>query len=55
MEAPLPLLEVEGDVPLYEAPKTLFPDQVFQKFEVGVTVLGIEVLYNFVDWHTHNP
>ena len=55
VEAPQPLLEVEGDVPFYEPPKTPFPDQVFQKFEVGLTGLGIEVLDNDVDWHTHNP
>ena len=43
VEAPHPLLEVEGDVPFYEPPKTPFPDQVFRKFEVGLTGLGIEV------------
>ena len=55
VEVPLPLLEVEGDVPFYEPPKTPFPDQVFRKFEVGLTGLGIEVLDNVVDWHAHNP
>ena len=55
VEAPQPLLEVEGDVPFYEPPKTPFPDQVFRKFEVGLTGLGIEVLDNVVDWHAHNP
>ena len=49
VEAPQPLLEVEGDVPFYEPPKTPFPDQVFWKFEVGLTGLGIEVLDNVVD------
>ena len=55
MEAPQPLLEVEGDVPFYEPPETPFPDQVFWKFEVGLTGLWIEVLDNVVDWHAHNP
>ena len=55
VEAPQPLLEVEGDVSFYEPPKTPFPDQVFRKFEVGLTGLGIEVLDNVVDWHAHNP
>ena len=55
MEAPQPLLEVEGDVPFYEPPKTPFLDQVFRKIEVGLTGLGIEVLDNVVDWHAHNP
>ena len=49
VEAPTPLLEVEGDVPIYEPPKTPFPDQVFRKFEVGLTGLGIEVLDNVVN------
>ena len=35
VETPQPLLEVEGDVPFYEPPKTPFPDLVFGKFEVG--------------------
>ena len=55
VEASQPLLEVEGDVPFYEPPKTPFPDQVFQKVEVGLTGLGIEVLVNVVNWHAHNP
>ena len=55
VEAPQPLLEVEGDVSFYEPPKTPFTDQVFRKFEVGLTGLGIEVLDNVVDWHAHNP
>ena len=55
VEAPQPLLEVEGDVPFYEPPKSPFVDQVFQQFEVGLTGLGIEVLDNVVDWHAHNP
>ena len=55
VEAPQPLLEVEGDVPFYEPPKNPFPDQVFRKFEVGLTGLGIEVLYKVVGWHAHNP
>ena len=54
VETPQPLLEVEGDVPFYEPPKTLFPDQVFRKFEVELTGFGIEVLDNVVDWHAHN-
>ena len=53
VETPQPLLEVEGDVPFYEPPKTPFPDQVFRIFEVGLTGLGIEVLDNVVDWHAH--
>jgi len=55
VEAPQPLLEVEGDVSFYEPAKNPFPDQVFRKFEVGLTVLRIEVLDNVVDWHAHNP
>ena len=54
MEAPQSLLEVEDDVTFYEPPKTPFPDQVFRKFEVGLTVLRIEVLDNVVDWYAHN-
>ena len=34
VEAPQPLLEVEGDVPFYEPPKTPFPDQVFRKLKL---------------------
>ena len=55
VEAPHLLLKVEGNVPFYEPPKTPFPDQVFRKFEVELTGLGIEVLANVVDWQTHNP
>ena len=55
VEAPKSLLEVEDDVTFYEPPKTPFPDQVFRKFEVGLTVLRIEVLDNVVDWYAHNP
>ena len=55
VEAPQTLLEVEGDVHFYEPPKTPFLDQVFQKFEVGLTGLGIRELDNVVDWHAHNP
>ena len=55
VEALQPLLDVESDVPFYEPPKTPFLDQGFQKFEVGLTGLGIEVLDNVVDWHAHNP
>ena len=40
VEVPLPLLEVEGDVPFYEPPKTPFPDQVFRKFEVLINRFG---------------
>ena len=54
VETPQPLLEVEGDVHFYEPPKTPFPDQVFRKFEVGLTGFGIEELDNDVDWHAHN-
>ena len=43
VDVPKPLLEVEGDVPFYEPPKTPFPDQVFRKFEVVLTGFGIEV------------
>ena len=44
VEALQPLLEVEeGDVFFYEPPKIPFLDQVFRKFEVGLTGLGIEV------------
>ena len=49
VEAQQPLLEVEGDVTFYEPLKTSFPDQVFRKFDVGLTGLGIEVLDNVVD------
>ena len=42
VEAPQPLLEVEGDVLFYEPPKTPFPDQVFRKFEVELTGFGIK-------------
>ena len=55
VEAPQPILEVEGDVLFYEPTKTPFPDQVCRKFEVGLTGLGIEVLDNVEDWHAHNP
>ena len=54
VEAPHPLLEVEGDAPFYEPPKTPFPDQVFREFEVGLTGLGIEVLDNVVGWNAQN-
>ena len=55
VEAPRPLLEVEGDIPFYEPPKDPFPDLVFRKFKVVLTGLGTDVLDNGVDWQTHNP
>ena len=42
VEAPQPILEVEGDVLFYEPTKTPFPDQVCRKFEVGLTGLGLK-------------
>ena len=55
LDEPQPLLEVEGDITFYEPTIIPFPDQVFRKFEVELTGLGIEVLANVVDWQTHNP
>ena len=49
VEAPHPFLKIEGDVTLYEPPKTRFPYKVFRKFEVRLTGLGIEVLDNVGD------
>ncbi|MBC8258451.1 MAG: hypothetical protein H8E38_05505 [SAR324 cluster bacterium] len=54
VEAPQPLLKVEGDIPFYEPPKIPYPDPVFRNFEVALTDLGIDVLDNGVDWHAHN-
>ena len=54
VEAPEPLLEVEGDVSFYEPPKIMSPGQIFWEIEVGLTCSGIDVFFNYMHWHPQN-